>query len=93
MFDIIDKILILRHENLWRLFWWRWGPGVAIKVKWPPGGDPNHHYRPEIEEYVGRQGWDWDWGLKGNDINCNRLTIKFRKGKESHAMYFAMKWS
>lgn len=97
--------------------WWRFIPGVEIKVIWPNGSllideshptwdwtvgtsrywvesaDPNEHYRPKIERLVGRQGWDWDWCLKDNDIAENRLTIKFRKGKDTWASYFLLKWS
>lgn len=54
--------------------------------------DPNDHYRPWMEKHVGRQGWDWNWALMEDDINTNRLTIKFRKGKEKYATIVAMKW-
>jgi hypothetical protein len=55
--------------------------------------DPNDHYRPWIEHYVGCQGWDWDWALRDNDVLHNVLTIKFRKGKDQWASIAAMKWS
>ena len=67
--------------------------GGAAWVNLGESADPNDHYRPEIEKNVGKQGWDWDWCLTENDINKNRLTIKFRKGKERWASYFALKWS
>lgn len=54
--------------------------------------DPNDHYRPQLEKLVGRQGWDWNWDLRGNDCAENRLTIKIRRGQASHASYFALLW-
>jgi len=55
--------------------------------------DPNDHYRPWMEKEVGRQGWDWDWTMTDNDVTENRLTIKFRKGKEKYAAMFALRWA
>jgi hypothetical protein len=55
--------------------------------------DPNDHYRPWMESNVGRQGWDWDWCMKDNDLRDNTLTIKFRKGKESYATMAMLRWS
>lgn len=55
--------------------------------------DPNDHYRPELERLVGRQGRDWDWCLKDCDVAQNRLTIKFRRGKDRWGTYFALKWN
>jgi hypothetical protein len=58
--------------------------------------DPNDHYRPWLEENVGRQGWDWDWRIgqvaaAGNVRDT--LVIKFRKGKAEYATMAAMRWS
>lgn len=55
--------------------------------------DPNFWYRPELEELVGKQGWDWDWCLKDDDISTNRLTIKFRFDKKHFATIFKLKWT
>ena len=55
--------------------------------------DPNDHYRPWMEQHVGRQGWDWDWCMMNNDVACNRLTIKFRHGKENFASIVSLKWA
>jgi hypothetical protein len=55
--------------------------------------DPNDHYRPWMEKNVGRQGWDWDWCMRDNDVNENRLTIKFRRAKKELAVVAALKWS
>ena len=55
--------------------------------------DPNDHYRPWLEENVGRQGWDWNWGLASCDAVENRLTIKFRKKYAAMATLAVMRWS
>lgn len=94
--------------------WWRWMPGVVIKVKWPRGritkpctdyptnsieirevfsADPNDHYRPWMEANVGQQGWDWNWRLTDNDAAEDRLTIKFRRGRDQWATVAALRWS
>jgi len=91
-----------RAGNLLEAAWWRWMPGVTISVKWPHGpveksgdwaasltesADPNDHYRPWLEKNVGKQGWDWQWGLRDNNAAENRLTIKVRT---KHAMWATM---
>lgn len=90
----------LRYVNL---MWWKYVPGITVKVKWPVGliapdykiesADPNDHYRPWLEEHVGRQGWDWDWSLNDTDVADNLLTIKLLKKHESCATLIALKWS
>ena len=90
----------------WHKVWWKYMPGTVIKVKWPVGWtrpdhlgnqtestDPNEHYRPWLIKNVGRQGLDWQWDLRDNDIIENTLTIKFRKGKERWATVAAINWN
>jgi hypothetical protein len=55
--------------------------------------DPNDHYRPWLEKNVGRQGWDWNWGVAGTDASENRLTIKIRQKYQDRATIAALKWS
>ena len=55
--------------------------------------DPNDHYRPWMEENVGTQCWDWDWAVRDSDATENRLTIKFRRGKEQQAVIAALRWA
>lgn len=55
--------------------------------------DPNEHYRPWLEQYVGRQGWDWNWGMARCDVEDNRLTIKIRRQHENCATIMAMRWA
>lgn len=55
--------------------------------------DPNDHYRPWMEQYIGKQGWDWNWGMADNDVSENRLTIKIRQSKSKYATIAALKWS
>lgn len=102
--------------NLREKIWWRFMPGVIVKVRWPKGqvkvgpshrdgwsgcgpefeyiesADPNDHYRPWMEEHIGRQGWDWNWGMANDDVVGNRLTIKIRKNKAHYATFIALKW-
>lgn len=103
--------------NICQQLWWRFMPGVVIKVKWPTGyatidesmpqwdwtigpskylvesADPNDHYRPWLERHVGKQGWDWNWGIAGNDVTDNRLTIKIRKKHSGYATIAALIWA
>ena len=67
--------------------------GYGPEFEYVDSADPNDHYREELEKLVGRQGWDWNWGLRDNDVNNNTLTIKIRSGKTKHASYFLLKWS
>jgi hypothetical protein len=55
--------------------------------------DPNDHYRPWLEEHVGKQGWDWNWGLYGNNAAENKLRIKFRKKHAPMAMLAMLLWA
>jgi len=91
--------------------WWRFMPGVVIRVKWPKGfyvvlnempdgsrvgtesADPNDHYRPWLEQNVGRQGWDWNWGMGGMDATENRLTIKVRSKYAKYATIAKLMWT
>ena len=65
--------------------------GYGPEFEYVDSADPNDHYRPWLEEHVGKQGWDWNWG--GKDVSLNRLTIKIIKSKAKYASYFAIKWS
>ena len=55
--------------------------------------DPNDHYRPWLTEHVGRQGWDWNWGMRDNNVAENRLTIKVRKKHAKWLTMAALMWS
>lgn len=55
--------------------------------------DPNDHYRPWMEQHVGRQGWDWNWGMADRDASDNRLTIKIRQKYAKYATIAALQWS
>lgn len=99
-----------RVENILSTLWWKYIPGTVIEVKWPVGwvilywddvstesADPNDHYRPYLEKYVGRQHWDWRLGNavadnKAGTKGYDTLRIKFRKGKEDYAIIAKLKW-
>jgi len=66
--------------------------GGAVWVEFD-SADPNDFYRPWMEQHVGRQKWDWDWGFVGNDASDNCLTIKVRQKHEKYATIMLMMWS
>lgn len=55
--------------------------------------DPNEHYRPWLEENVGRQFWDWSWELQDNDVVPNTMTIKIRRSKVKWATLAVLRWA
>jgi hypothetical protein len=67
--------------------------GYGTGVEYVESADPNDHYRPWLEEHVGKQGWNWNWGLGNNDAAENRLTIKIRQKHEKYATIAALRWS
>lgn len=67
--------------------------GYGPEFEYVESADPNDHYRSWLEANVGKQGWDWNWGLTGNDVTENMLTIKFRKSKEQYATLATILWS
>ena len=69
--------------------WFDCGGAVWVAFE---SADPNDHYRPWLEENVGRQGRDWEWGLKDHDVLNNQLTIKFRTKHARFATIAAMQW-
>ena len=80
------KIVVDHNDPRWRDL------GGAMYVEFE-STDPNDFYRSELEQIVGRQKWDWDWGFVGNDVNDNCLTIKIRRAKAQYASYFQLKWT
>jgi len=70
--------------------WRDWGGAAYIKF---PSAGPNDHYRPWLEKNVGKQGWDWDWKIVDNDMSTDKLTIKFRLGKEQYASIVGIMWT
>ena len=67
--------------------------GIGDYFEYVESADPNDHYRPWMEEHVGKQGIHWNWGMADRDATDNRLTIKIIKSKAKYASYFAIKWS
>ena len=70
--------------------WHDWGGAAYITFE---SADPNDHYRPWMEQHVGRQGWDWNWGMADRDATDNRLTIKVRQKYARYATIAAIQWS
>ena len=67
--------------------------GYGPEFEYVDSADPNDHYRPWMEQHVGRQGIHWNWGMADRDATDNRLTIKIIKSKAKYASYCAIKWS
>jgi hypothetical protein len=67
--------------------------GYGPEFEYVDSADPNDHYRPWLEKNVGKQGWDWNWGMADRDVTDNRLTIKVRQRHAKYATLAAIKWS
>ena len=67
--------------------------GYGPEFEYVDSADPNDHYRPWMEQHVGKQGWDWNWGMADRDATDNRLTIKIRQRHAKYATLAAIKWS
>ena len=70
----------------------RWYDVGAARVQ-IHSADPNDHYRPFMEQYVGRQGPDWQWYMANNDAAENRLTIRMRRKYAINATHISMMWN
>ena len=70
--------------------WFDLGGAAYIKFE---SADPNDHYRPFMEKHIGKQGWDWNWGMADRDATDNRLTIKIRRKHNRYATILAIKWA
>ena len=81
------NIVVDHNHPLWQ------DMGGAVWVDLGFSADPNDHYRPWMEQHVGRQGWDWNWGMADRDATDNRLTIKIRQKYAKYATIAAIKWS
>lgn len=85
-------VVVVSHDHP------RWYDVGAVWVE-IDSADPNDHYRPFLEEWIGRQGWDWDWRLAWHGRNIEtgepegRLTIRMRKKHEIYASHIAMMWN
>lgn len=69
---------------------WDWTIGPSKYIVY--SADPNEHYRPWLEENVGKQGWDWNWGMAARDALDDRLTIKIRRRHKKYATMLALRW-
>jgi len=81
------NIVVDHNHPLWQ------DMGGAVWVDLGFSADPNDHYRPWMEQHVGRQGWDWNWGMADRDATDNRLTIKIRQKYAKYATIAAIRWS
>ena len=63
---------------------------TSIRQFMPPGHEePNIHYRPRLEQHIGKQGVDWDWDLCRTDIDS--LCIMFND--TNSATFFELTWN
>lgn len=70
---------------------WDWSLGSTLQEGF--SADPNDHYRPWMEKHIGKQGWDWNWGMADRDATENRLTIKIRRKYQDYAIIAKLQWS
>ena len=102
--EFINLYFLPKFPRLWYAIWWKFMTASEIVLPLPKGytepdengvsfdsSDPNSHWRPALERYVGIQHIDWDWAI--NDNTYNDVIIKFRHGKKDWATYFKLKWS
>jgi len=50
--------------------------------------EPNHHYRPWLEEHIGVQGVDWDWKI--HSVTGDLIAIDF--ANQEMATLFELTW-
>lgn len=81
------EVIVDHNHPLWE------DMGGAVWVNLGVSADPNDHYRPYLEKHIGKQGWDWNWGLVNDDIKHDRLTIKVRRKHGKYATMLAVVWS
>jgi len=68
--------------------------GYGPEFEYVDSADPNDHYRPWLEQHVGKQGWDWNWRVGPSvDETKNYLTIKIRRKHAEYATMAAMRWA
>jgi hypothetical protein len=67
--------------------------GYGPEFEYVDSADPNDHYRPWMEQHIGKQGRDWNWGMANMDATENRLTIKIRQKYVKYATIAAIQWS
>lgn len=70
---------------------WDWTLGATLQEGF--SADPNDHYRPWLEQNIGKQAWDWDWKMAGNDAADNMLTLRVRQDKAKYATIAALQWA
>ena len=70
---------------------WDWT--MSAKYQTYESADPSDWYRPWLEENVGKQGWDWDWDILGDNMTADRLTIKLRNKHAHYASFIGLKWT
>jgi len=66
--------------------------GLGPAFEYIHSADPNDHYRPWLEEHIGKQGWDWNWCISHTDVG-DRVTIKVRQKYAKYAIIAALRWS
>lgn len=62
---------------------------TAIRPFMNYDSEPNHYYRPWLEQNIGKQGIDWDWRLDSIN-NENLLAIDFTN--KENALFFELSW-
>ena len=93
----------------WDQLWWRFMPGVVVKVRWPRGwvvlhdsGDGSCVSTESADPNDHYRPWleanvgrqGWDWNWRlDDDIMEDQLTIKFRRRHEKYATIAVLRWT
>lgn len=77
----------------WPEGWGRWPnskSAVMVHEQGAYSADPNDHYRPWLEEHIGKQGRDWEWEIARN---CHdQIVLTLRRSKRQYASIIALMW-
>lgn len=99
----LAKLHMVTSETILGDIWWSLMPGKTVSLKWPKGwtrvdengyscesADPNDHWRPWLEQNVGRQNWDWGWRA---NLSQDSVDVKFRRGYYDKMTLFLLRYA
>ena len=102
---LVDDREGLPRTSWYGRIWWYFMRGKTISVAWPQVNidhngnvysssdavDPRIHYKPWLEENIGKKNWLWYWTFDRKNPG-ERLFITFAKNKSHYAVEAALRW-